>query len=163
MDFVECRICLEMHSPLNADLFIDDDDKESEGDYDSTWETDDEFEDATESASPSDENEAVDTEMEDDGNHVETAEDRVRAALARTAAMFNPPAKPAKMVVLPDEAPQDHHFIRNTTQPLNGSFMGRVAKEQNILFSALPEGKRLLRLHPILFPTDRLKETASQC
>ena len=136
-----------MHPRLSADFITGGEDSNKENN-DEIWETDDEFEDATESISPTDEKQAVDTEMEDeDETDVETAEDRVRAALERTAAMFGPSAKPAKMVVLPDEAPQDHHFIRSTTQPLNGNFIGRVAKEQNILFSALPEGERLFTSH----------------
>ena len=131
-----------MYPRPSADLVIGEENSKGEEDSNEIWESDDELEDATESVSPVDENEAVDIDMEDDGgNQVQTAEDRVRAALERTAAMFSPPAKPAKMVVLPDEAPQDHHFIRSTTQPLSGNFIGRVAKEQNILFSALPEGE----------------------
>lgn len=127
---------------LSTDLIVGGEDGKGEEDNDEIWETDDEFEDATDNISPIDEKEAMDIEMEDDeATHVETAEDRVRAAIERTAAMFGPPTKPAKMVVLPDEAPQDHHFIRSTTQPLSGNFIGRVVKEQNILFSALPEGK----------------------
>lgn len=165
-----------MHPRLNADPITGGEDSNGEEDNDGIWETDDDFEDATENISPVDEKEAMDIEMEDEEvTHVETAEDRVRAALERTAAMFSPPAKPARMVVLPDEAPQDHHFIRSTTQPLNGKFIGRVVKEQNILFSALPEGERLLISHItvavfflrstrlVLLPTGRLKKTASEC
>ena len=167
---------MELHTRLSANLIIGEEDSKDEEDHDETWETDDEFEDATDNISPIEETEAMDIEMEDDeATHVETAEDRVRAALERTAAMFGPPTKPAKMVVLPDEAPQDHHFIRSTTQPLNGSFIGRVVKEQNILFSALPEGERLLISHPMFatiflrstglvpLPTGWPKKTASEC
>ena len=115
-------------------------------DYDMMSDTDEEHEEYGSTSSWTDDEDKNDELEEDNGEeNPGSAEDRVSAALTRTAAMFSMPEKPRGMVILPEEPPKDHHFFYHRTQPPNGNFFGRVAKEQQILFSALPEGKHVFR------------------